>query len=186
MLRKKSYFARKNIILDPTQTFFAPFFLIFLTTKKTKKKHIYIHITITSLWSVNIEFQLLGERLQLKWLLFPLRYHQTKLAQNYKSGHLSFPKIRKENSINLLKLTIQLLNWEFGIIVRTESVWLEVINNILPPARKLTQALLTYVIIVWTSTFLAAELSFTKPFFFSCFARTWQKSVANIAIASRF
>ena len=59
--------------------------------------------------------------------------------------------------MNLWKLTVQFLNWEFGIIVRTECVWLEVITGTLPPATELTQALLTYLIIVRKSTFLAAE-----------------------------
>ena len=52
-------------------------------------------------------------------------------------------KTRKENSMKLLKFTVQLLSWQFGIIVRTECVWLEVTTGTLLSATELTQALFT-------------------------------------------
>lgn len=134
MLRKK--IVCKNIVLDPTQTFFAPFFLIFLKLYILLLHHCGVSTTA---------FKQLGERLQLKWLLFPPRkiHHQAKLAWSFKVWPSKFSKNWRGKFYESFKINSTIANWEFGIIVRTEYVWLEVITSTLPPATELTQALLT-------------------------------------------
>lgn len=120
-------------------------------------------------------FEQLHECLQLKWLLFSLKVNEPSSEACVKWQNLAiwvFKKARKENSMKLLKFTVQLLNWRFGLIVPTECVWLEVTTGTSLSATELTRALFElqklllkerYDYNVGTSTFIATELPLPNP-----------------------